>query len=105
RLLISAAALAGIALTTIVVRHQSAEPQASNQAVASAEYGQRLIRYTSREMGVGQPDAGQRYSGNNLDCSSCHLDSGQQPGMLSLLETASKYPTFSGRDGIVGDLA
>lgn len=104
-LLISAAALAGLGLTAVVVQREAPAPLGAKQPVASAEYGQRLIRHTSRELGVGQTDPAQRYSGNNLDCSSCHLDSGQQPGMLSLLETAAKYPTFSGRDGIVGDLA
>lgn len=104
-LLIGAAILAGLGLTTAVIKQQPALPADSGQPIASAEYGLRLIRHTSREMGIGQPDPALRYAGNNLDCSSCHLDSGQQPGMLSLLESASKYPTFSARDGIMGDLA
>jgi thiosulfate dehydrogenase len=45
-----------------------------------------------------------RYTGNNLDCSSCHLETGTKPGTLSLLYATSRYPRFSGRDGVVGDL-
>jgi thiosulfate dehydrogenase len=45
-----------------------------------------------------------RYSGANLACASCHLESGTKPGTLSLLETAGRYPRESGRDGGVRDL-
>lgn len=72
--------------------------------LVSAEYGERLIRHTARELSSGQADPAQRYSGNNLDCASCHLDSGRQPGQLSLLQAAAKYPRFSGRDGGTRDL-
>lgn len=70
----------------------------------SVEYGRRLIRETSALMGPNHEDPAMRYAGNNLDCSSCHLDSGTKPGTLNLLEAASRYPRFSGRDGIEGDL-
>lgn len=105
-LLVSAAVALGAALVLVVLlQRQAAAPATGSAELATAEYGQRLIRHTALELGSGQADPARRFSGNNLDCSSCHLDSGQQPGMLSLLPAASKYPTFSGRDGIVGDLA
>ncbi len=71
---------------------------------ATAAYGQQLLRETTRLLGPEQPDPAMRYSGNGLDCSSCHLESGASPGTLSLLQTATRYPRFSGRDGGEGDL-
>jgi len=71
---------------------------------SSAEYGRQLIRETATLLGPDQGDPALRYSGNRLDCSSCHLESGRQPGTLSLLEASSRYPRFSGRDGRIGDL-
>ncbi len=105
-LLVSVVTLvAGSALTwTVLSSQQSAALPASVEPQITAEYGQQLIRDTSLHLGAGQSDPAKRYAGNNLDCSSCHLESGQKPGNLSLLQAASKYPTFSGRDGIVGDL-
>jgi thiosulfate dehydrogenase len=73
-------------------------------AVASEDYGRRLLTRTSELMGPDHPDPAMRFSGSRLACSSCHLDGGTQPGMLSLLESADKYPRFSGRDGGVRDL-
>tara|TARA_R110000824_G_scaffold288508_6_gene476936 strand:- start:47468 stop:48436 length:969 start_codon:yes stop_codon:yes gene_type:complete len=72
--------------------------------LASAEYGKRLIRETRSLLGPDQADQSKQYSGNRLDCSSCHLDSGSATGALSLLQTATRYPRPSGRDGGVRDL-
>jgi len=73
-------------------------------AEPSIEYGRRLIRETSAMMGPGHEDPVMRLSGSNLDCASCHLDTGTEPGTLSLLLADTKYPRFSGRDGVEGDL-
>jgi thiosulfate dehydrogenase len=68
------------------------------------EYGRRLFAETAWNLGPDNPDPSRRYSGSRLNCSSCHLDAGRQPGMLSLTETFQKYPRPSGRDGRVADL-
>lgn len=68
------------------------------------ECGRRLIAQTAWLMGPDQPDPERRYTGNRLNCASCHLDAGRSPGALSLLETFDKYPRFSGRDGKNADL-
>lgn len=68
------------------------------------EYGRRLITETAWLLGPDNPDPARRYSGSRLNCASCHLDSGRQPGMLSLTESFQKYPRASGRDGKVADL-
>lgn len=38
------------------------------------------------------------YVGNSLNCTSCHLDSGQHQQAGSLLETAAAYPAWSPRE-------
>jgi len=73
-------------------------------AQPSVEYGRRLIRETAALMGPGQQDPDMRYSGSYMDCASCHLETGTEPGTLSLLQTVSRYPRFSGRDGGMRDL-
>jgi len=70
----------------------------------SVEYGRRLIRETAALLGPAHEDPSMRYSGTNMDCASCHLETGTRPGTLSLLQTASQYPRFSGRDGGERDL-
>lgn len=80
-------------------------PELDDRGVeVSVEYGRALIRETSVLMGPNHEDPAMRFSGSNLDCSSCHLDSGTKPGTLSLLASSSRYPRFSGRDGVEGDL-
>lgn len=81
--------------------------QVSTQQVnaePSIEYGRQLIRETSSTMGPNHEDPAMRLSGTNLDCASCHLDTGTEPGTLSLLLADTKYPRFSGRDGVESDL-
>jgi len=83
---------------------QGAPEQDDKGTEVSVEYGRALIRETSVLMGPSHEDPAMRLSGSNLDCSSCHLDSGTKPGTLSLLTASSRYPRFSGRDGVEGDL-
>lgn len=74
------------------------------RAEPSVDYGRRLVRETAALMGPGHEDPAMRYSGTYMDCASCHLETGIRPGTLSLLETATRYPRFSGRDGGERDL-
>ncbi len=68
------------------------------------EYGRRLIAQTSWLLGPDNPDPERRFMNSRLNCGSCHLDTGTQPGMLSLTESFTKYPRFSGRDGKEADI-
>jgi len=70
----------------------------------TVEYGWQLLRSTATYIGPDQDDPNMRYSGTHIACASCHLDVGQRPGALSLLETSGRYPRLSGRDGGVRDL-
>ncbi len=73
-------------------------------AEPSVEYGRLLVRETAAYMGPGHEDPAMRFSGTGMDCASCHLDTGTEPGTLSLLLTDTAYPRFSGRDGGERDL-
>jgi len=73
-------------------------------AMATEEYGRRLIGRTSELLGPDHSDPGMRYTGTRMACSSCHLGAGTEPGTLSLLQSAANYPRFSGRDGGNRDL-
>lgn len=74
------------------------------QVGATPEYGRQLIMQTAVLIGPHHPDPERRYTGNGLNCSSCHLEGGRLPGALALTETYQRYPTFSARDGNQGDL-
>ena len=93
----------GIVLGSMWLLQETPDLDANGSEV-SVEYGRALIRETSVLMGPNHEDPSMRFSGSNLDCSSCHLDSGTKPGTLSLLGASSRYPRFSGRDGVEGDL-
>ena len=85
-------------------RGRGADVQAAAPIAATEEYGRRLLSETPRLLGPDHPDPDRRYTQSRLACSSCHLEAGADPGMLSLLETAPLYPRFSGRDGGTRDL-
>jgi len=78
--------------------------KSSEPADVTVEYGWELLRNTAAYMGPDHDDPNMRYSGTHIACASCHLDVGQRPGTLSLLETADRYPRMSGRDGGVRDI-
>lgn len=70
----------------------------------SEDYGRRLLTETSALLGPDQPDPEMRYTGSRLQCGSCHLKAGTDPGTLSLVEAFQKYPRVSGRDGGLSDI-
>jgi thiosulfate dehydrogenase len=72
--------------------------------VASEEYGRRLIANTSELLGPDHPDLERRYATSRLNCGSCHLGTGTEPGTLTLLQTTERYPRFSNRAGGMTDI-
>jgi len=72
--------------------------------IATEEYGRRLIMQTSELLGPDVADPNMRYSGSRLNCSSCHLGVGTEPGTLTLLLTTEHYPRFSARAGAKTDI-
>lgn len=91
----------GATLTLGPRRSDSASPAPTT---ATEEYGRRLLAQTSELLGPDNPDPKMRYMTSRLACGSCHLAAGTEPGTLSLMEAASKYPRFSARSGRMGDL-
>ncbi|MFK7863651.1 MAG: c-type cytochrome [Pseudohongiellaceae bacterium] len=93
-------AVSGISLWFL----DSSQDVSTINAVPSVEYGRRLVRETTALMGPGHEDPAMQFSGTSMDCASCHLETGTKPGTLSLLQSANRYPRFSGRDGGDRDL-
>jgi thiosulfate dehydrogenase len=103
--IIIAPVIAGLALIVgTLFLSNTDNPDSELAAEATAEYGQRLLRDTVSLLGQDQPDPDMRYIGNRLDCASCHLDTGTEPGTLSLMQSASRYPRFMGRENEERDL-
>ena len=96
--------ITGTVLCGVIVTAVSLTDKQTLAPAATAEYGEYLVRNTAMVLGSGQADPELRYSGTNMACASCHLESGRLPGTLDLLQAAAKYPRFSGRDGGDGDL-
>jgi thiosulfate dehydrogenase len=79
-------------------------PRKVGPAYATEEYGRRLIAHTAELLGPDQPEESLRYIGSRLNCGSCHLGTGTEPGTLTLLQTDEHYPRFSGRAGMQTDI-
>jgi thiosulfate dehydrogenase len=79
-------------------------PRKAGPAHATEEYGRRLIASTAELLGPDQPDESLRYINSRLNCGSCHLATGTEPGTLTLLQTDEHYPRFSGRAGMQTDI-
>lgn len=101
-----ATGLLGSAAVVAALLHErsAASLGAATRSAATVEYGRRLLRDTAALMGPDHEDPAMRFTGARLACASCHIDGGAKPGTLSLLQTASRYPRPSGRDGGVRDL-
>lgn len=70
-------------------------------AQATEEYGRRLVAKTVEYLG---PDSASQFTQSRLNCGSCHLMTGTDPGTLALLQTSEHYPRFSGRAGVMTDI-
>ncbi|MGE0226787.1 MAG: c-type cytochrome [Acetobacteraceae bacterium] len=117
-------ALAGLTLVAIGPRHPAPPPAltvsgtvaAMGQAGAAAaadpdtlpddeagrtvRLGRDLLRRTYALIGPDVADPALRYAGNNLACSSCHLDAGSMHGNgLSLIGIAAGFPRYDARTG------
>jgi thiosulfate dehydrogenase len=101
-----AGSVLGVAVVagTLIIARLAQPENGAVPAAATPEYGQRLLRETAALLGPDNENPAMRYTGSRIACASCHLETGTRPGTLSLLETASRYPRFSGRDGGMGDL-
>jgi thiosulfate dehydrogenase len=67
-------------------------------------YGRDLIAHTSALIGPDAKDGSMRYSGNGLECQSCHLGAGTRRFGLPLAGVWAVFPTFIGREDEVRTL-
>jgi thiosulfate dehydrogenase len=70
----------------------------------TVRFGRDLIVKTSSMIGPDAPDAAKRYSGNGLDCQSCHLKSGTQRFGLPLIGIWGLFPQYIARENEVRTL-
>ena len=89
---------------TLTVVPRSMPSVASAPAIATEEYGKRLLAETSELLGPDNPNPKMRYSGSRLSCGSCHLGTGLEPGTLTLLLATQHYPRMSPRVGGMTDI-
>lgn len=66
-------------------------------AIATEEYGKRLLAQTSELLGPDVADPNMRYTFGRLSCGACHLGTGTEPGTLGLPPAYGHYPRFAGR--------
>ena len=66
--------------------------------------GRDLIAHTAATIGPDATDPAKRYSGNGLDCESCHLDAGTKKFGLPLVGVWGVFPAFIGRENEVRTL-
>src|ERR1700744_3092835 len=66
--------------------------------------GRDLIVKTSSLIGPDAPDPTKHYSGNGLDCQSCHLNAGTQQFALPLAGVWGVFPTYIARENEVRTL-
>lgn len=67
-------------------------------------YGKTLVDETYRHIGPQADDPAMRFAGNNLNCRTCHLESGTQVGGASFLGTFADFPQYRGRENAIGTL-
>lgn len=64
-------------------------------------YGRRLVDATADHIG---PKTSKPFAGNNLNCSSCHLDGGGKPFAAPFVTVPSQFPQFRGRENMEGTI-
>lgn len=67
-------------------------------------YGALLLTDTSAQLGSGAKDEKMRFSGNNLNCTSCHQDNGTKQFGLPWMGVSQMYPQYRGREDKVAGL-
>lgn len=72
---------------------------ALNEQVA---FGRKLITATADHIG---PGTSRPFAGNNLNCSSCHLEGGGKPFADPFVTVTSQFPQYRGQEDKIGTLA
>jgi len=67
-------------------------------------YGRKLFNETYSVIGPEVRDSSMRYSGNNLSCQSCHLESGTQKFAIPMIGVYGLFPLYIAREDEVRTL-
>jgi len=67
-------------------------------------YGALLLTDTYAHLGLGAKDEKMHFSGNTLNCTSCHLDNGTKQFGLPWMGVSQAYPQYRGREDQVAGL-
>lgn len=87
-------------------------PTGSYKAMPNAvsiEYGIQLLTQTAKNLGPKAKNVSMRFSGNSLNCSSCHLANkdglpGTVPYGIPLVNVMNDYPSFRSRSMSIGSI-
>ncbi len=122
--LLAAFATTGLLFVCAAGNARAAEPLASSSAPAAAppwtvpdadklpdndwgrtvRYGRDLISKTASLIGPEVADPARRWSGNNLTCQNCHLQSGTKEFGLPFQGVYADFPNYRARSGSVGTI-
>lgn len=69
-----------------------------------ARYGRSIIEATYAHIGPAAADPADRFAGNNLACTNCHLQAGLKKFGLPLVAASADYPAYSTRSGEVSSI-
>ena len=75
-----------------------------NNPTASSEVKKGFLILDSTSHFIGPLSSKTKYSGNNLSCTSCHLNGGTLSGAASWIGIFKRFPQFSGRENKSGTL-
>lgn len=70
----------------------------------TVRYGRDLVSKTSSLIGPEAKNPAHRFSGNNLNCQSCHLDAGTRQFGLPMVGVYADFPNYRARSGSVGTI-
>lgn len=77
----------------------------NNQFGELVKYGKELIVHTSKYIGPEVENPNMRFSGNNLQCQSCHLDAGTKAFSAPFVGSSAAFPQYRPREDTIGTLA
>ncbi|MGD9948184.1 MAG: cytochrome c peroxidase [Desulfobulbus sp.] len=67
-------------------------------------YGALILTDTYAQLGLGAKEEKMRFSGNTLNCTSCHMDNGTKQFGLPWMGVSQAYPQYRGREDKVQGL-
>lgn len=80
------------------------EEMTNSFIMPDVKYGYELLTETPKYLGPQVDNPEMRLSGNNLKCTSCHLEAGNKRGSASWAGVTQRYPSFRGRSNAMGSI-